>query len=133
MRSCRRDNRNSFFIGLFGIKDFFSNHLRFALFDLPEKTAPVSLVAGGDVGIHLDQEGVGIAVVIRLLDELRMSRFLSLHPDLLSGPGPKGDMGTLKRFFVRLAVHVGEHHDFVVLIVLYNNRDQAVFIEFQFF
>lgn len=120
------------FVNLFLFKQLFGDDLRLAVFDPPEKTAPVSFVTGGRFLNHLDQHAVGVAVEIDLLHFLRVAGGLPLHPHFFARAGIEGDKGAFQGFFHRLAVHPADHQDLVVLHVLNHGGDEAVGVELHF-
>jgi hypothetical protein len=70
---------------LFPFKNFFSDRDHFAFFQLPEKTAPITGVAGGDVLFDLEQQAIGVAIVKHFPDLLGVAAGLALDPKFLPG------------------------------------------------
>src|SRR5208282_13833 len=54
-----------------------------------EKARLVSLVAGGARLLHLDQQGVAVAIKRNVLDRLGVPARFALHPELLARSAPE--------------------------------------------
>ncbi len=96
----------------------------------PEEAGPGAGVAGPPALLLDDQEqGVAVAVVVRLADPLAVARGLALAPVLLAAaapePGPAGLQGPPQR----LVVHPGQHEHGARSLLLHDGGDQPVGVE----
>ena len=96
------------------------------------KTSRGATVAGGAYGIGLDEQGVGIAVNVHVVNHEVVARGFALCPQLLASAAKKGDTPLALRLFKRLAVHVSQHQHTQCYSVLHHHGQQAVgaFVKF---
>ena len=95
------------------------------------ETGAVACMAGSANLFHFCKQSVIVAVNGKRLHILEMSGSLALHPLALPAPAVIGHPAGLHRMVEGLLVHICHHKYFIRLIILYNNRDQTVRIQFE--
>ena len=98
---------------------------------LAKEAAFCAGVAGWPSGVHLQQQGVAVAVHADFGDALNVARGAALVPKFLTAAAPKVGFARLPRQRQRLGVHPGDHEDFAGGVVLENGRNQPLLIKFQ--
>src|SRR5262245_11390136 len=78
------------FVDLFLVEQLLADGLHLVAFDLVEEAAAITGVAGGDVLLDLDQQGVGVAIEIDLFHLLGVAAGLALHPEFFARTRPVG-------------------------------------------
>ena len=111
-----------------GLRDF----ERIAAFNRPEETGFVTLVTSRADLLDLDQQRVAVAIEREILNRLRMTAFLTLHPEFLPGPAPEMGFAGGDGFFQRGAIHPRHHQYAPGARFLHNGWNQPVGVEFQF-
>src|ERR1700733_3202096 len=90
------------------------------------EAGPVAGVAGGPDLVHLDQDGVAVAVERHRPDPLLVAGALALDPVLLTAGGPDRAAAGGERAVQRLVVHPGDHQPLAGVVLLRHRRHQAV-------
>ena len=88
------------------------------------------MACGTDL-LHLCQDGIVVAVNGKLFDILDMSGGRTFLPQFVAAPAPVGHLSGLHRLFKSFTVHISDHQHFQIFVVLHNNRDHAVGVQFQ--
>src|SRR3984885_411298 len=86
----------------------------------------VAGVAGGPDLVHLDQDGVAVAVERHRPDPLLVAGALALDPVLLATARPVRAAAGGERAVQRLVVHPGDHQHLAGVVLLRHRRHQAV-------
>ena len=95
-------------------------------FDAPEEAGLVALMTGCTGLLHLNKQGVAIAVEGDVLDHLDMPAGLALHPELLARTAPEKGATRLDRLLERSPVHPRHHQDVTRINTLCNRRHESV-------
>ena len=82
-------------------------------------------VARGSDLVHLDQQGVAIAVDANGLDVLAVARGIALAPVLPTGAGPECDAALGQRAAQRLVVHPSDHEHLTGVVLLDHGNDES--------
>ena len=73
--------------------------------------------------VDLYQQSVVIAIKRDFVNGLEMSGGFTLKPELLTRTAKKTGLSALQCLLKRLLIHIGEHQNLAVLVVLDNCRD----------
>ena len=76
--------------------------------------------------INLEKNGIGVAVDGNFANELNVSRFFALHPELLPGPAPIVSFSGLESFVPGQLVHIRQHEHLPALKALDDHGKQTV-------
>src|SRR3954452_15430729 len=85
-------------------------------------------VAGGPLLVHLDQQGVAVAVEEDPSDPLAVTRGLSLDPVLLARPAPERGPAGGERTAERLVVHPSDHQHLAAVVLLDHRGHEALVV-----
>src|SRR5215204_4523100 len=77
--------------------------------DRPEKAGFISFVTGRAGLLHLDEQGVAIAIEGDIFDSLRVTAGLAFHPKCLARAAPEMRLAGGDRFFERSTIHPRHH------------------------
>lgn len=101
-----------------------------AVFDRAEKARLIAFVARRAGLLDLDEQHVAVAIERDVLDGLRVTAFLALHPEFLARAAPEMRPAGGDGFFQRRAVHPREHHDALGFVFLDDRGNQTVGVKF---
>ena len=119
-------------VNFLGIEQLDADFLPIVPFPLVEEAGTLARMAGGAPNlVYFYQNGVFIAIGVKSLYFLHISRFFALFPELFTAPAPVGHIAGLGGVLQRVPVGEREHQDFARLGVLRDNGNEAVFLEFQ--
>ena len=103
----------------------------FFLHQIPVEAAAIAGMAGCTDLYHIGQQRIVVAVDGQALYVLEVARGLSLDPQFLTAAAPVSHPAGLDRLVEGFFVHIRQHQDFVIAIILYDNRNQAVTVQFE--
>src|SRR6185369_11187021 len=102
-----------------------TNSLRILQQHIRVEAGPVAAVASRTDLVHLDHQGVAVAVQRHRLDPLVVPGRVALDPVLLAAARPVGAPAGGKGAMQRLVVHPAEHQHLTGVVLLGDGRDQA--------
>ena len=82
---------------------------------------------------HSGQDRIIVAVDPKLLNLLKMAGRHPFDPQFLPAPAPVSHLSGGKRPLICFLIHICHHKHFIILTVLYYDRDQAIRPFFQIF